>query len=359
MIRADEAKSAAGDFLAAALLDEGWADALQRFADAAEAGGASLVRVQAGRAIAQISSTGWSAAEAEIMAGRTPPSRLRFYPNHAFGHGFRADHEVWSSAELRRDPYYQEFLRPRGVLFHAKVRLYAAPNDRVSLTLKRHAALGPYEPRDIAVLDSLVADLHAAFRIARCVLDAEASGVVQVVHQRGDPVFELDASGRVLRAHGNEGEHSGLLVRNGRLVAVDRLAQTRLDRAVAAAVAPPQRPGLVTIADKIRGRTFLQIVPITGGARDVFLATAAVVVVTQPDRPRSGPLPDIIRQAFDLTVREAQIASLLAGGSSLSSIAESLQLGIGTVRNHLKSIFAKTDTRRQGELIAVLRTLQP
>jgi hypothetical protein len=64
-------------------------------------------------------------------------------------------------------------------------------------------------------------------------------------------------------------------------------------------VAPPQRPGLVTIADKIGRRTFLQIVPITGGARDVFLATAAVVVVTQPDRPRTGPLPDIIRQALD------------------------------------------------------------
>jgi DNA-binding CsgD family transcriptional regulator len=59
-----------------------------------------------------------------------------------------------------------------------------------------------------------------------------------------------------------------------------------------------------------------------------------------------------------LTEREAQIATLLAEGSSLPAIAGSLRLGLGTIRNHVKRIFGKTGTRRQGELVALLCALR-
>lgn len=117
MVRLEEARSAARDLVAAALLGEGWGEALQHLADAADAGGASLVRVRGGQALAHLSSTCWAEAEAEAMAGGAPPSRLRFYPEHAYRNGFRVDHDVWTDDEMRRDPYFQEFLRPRGVFF--------------------------------------------------------------------------------------------------------------------------------------------------------------------------------------------------------------------------------------------------
>jgi len=70
------------------------------------------------------------------------------------------------------------------------------------------------------------------------------------------------------------------------------------------------------------------------------------------------PYPGAIRQALGLTERESETAMLLAGGLDLPTIAHRLQLGLGTVRNHLKSIFGKTGTRRQGELVALLGALQ-
>jgi DNA-binding CsgD family transcriptional regulator len=233
-------------------------------------------------------------------------------------------------------------------------------SERLTLTLKRRVKLGPYEPADIAVLDSLLPELHAAVRIARRVLDAEASGVVQVLQQRGDSVFELDVQARVLRVHGNDAERSGLFVRNGRLVAVDRLAQPPLDRAIAAALTPPQRPTWSAVADRRGKRAFVHVVPVTGGARDVFLATAAVAVVIEPS-PQAAPdglLPDGIREALGLTIREAQIARLLAEGLSLTEIAVRLRMRIGTARNHLKSIFDKSGARRQGEVVALLSKLK-
>jgi DNA-binding CsgD family transcriptional regulator len=361
VVRQEEARSAADDLLAAALLDEGWGGALQRLADAAEAGGASLVRLQGSRSVAQLNSTSWADAEAEMLAGGAPPSPLRFFPDHVFGNGFRVDHDVWTDDEMRRDPYYQQFLRPRGVFFHAKARLCSELGERLTLTLKRRVGLGPYEPADIAVLDSLLPELHATFRIARRVLDAEASGLVRALHGRGDPVFELDGFGRVLRVHGDGGERWGMCIRNRRLAIAERLSQPALDRAVAAAVRPPQRAAVAPLADQDGEQHYLHCVPVTGRARDVFLATVAVAAII-PARPRSnrGRLdPALLRDAFGLTDREAQVAALIGEGLDLVEIARRLSIDAGTARNHLKSVFVKSGTHRQAELVALLWRLSP
>lgn len=59
--------------------------------------------------------------------------------------------------------------------------------------------------------------------------------------------------------------------------------------------------------------------------------------------------------AFKLTPREAEIACLLASGSSVNVIAEKLKLTGGTVRFNLKRIFDKTGARHQAALIALVR----
>jgi DNA-binding CsgD family transcriptional regulator len=358
LIDLDRAKSAADALLAAALLGDDWADGLQQLADAVGAGGATLTRVRGGRAVAALASTGWVEAEAALVAGHAPPSPRMFFPERVPRRGFLGDTDFWTADELRRDPYFQEFLRPRGVFYHAKARMLADPCHRLSLTLKRLSKFGPYESAEIAALDWLLPGLHMAVRITQRGLDAEASGMARVLHDRGDPVFDLDSWARVLRVRGDDTEDLGVAVRQRRLLATERLAQATLDRAVAAAVRPPQKPALVAVTNERGERRFVHVIPLTGRARDVFLATAALVVVIDPGRAEAGPLPGAIRQALGLTEREAQVAALLAEGSSLRAIAERLHVGLGTVRNHVKSIFGKTDTRRQGELVALLRTVR-
>lgn len=358
MMEPNNINAAADEILASAMLGQGWEKSLQLLADATGAGGASLVRIHAGRHVTHLSSADWSAFETASMAADVPSSQLRYYPEHSYGSGFCADHDVWADETMRRDPYFQEFLRPRGVFFHAKLRLWSEPDDRVTLTLKRRTALGSYEPSDIAVLDSVVPRLHAAFQVGRRVLDAEASGMVRVLLERGDPVFELDARGRVLRSHAIDDTGERIVVVQGkRLIAVDRRAQATVERAIAAAIGEPGQPAFLGIKNQEGAHRFLRVVPVAGRARDIFLATAAILVVER-DRVRGGLDPDVIRQALALTEREAQVAALLARGSSPQTIAECLEIGRGTVRGHMKSIFSKTGARRQGELIALLCVLQ-
>src|ERR1700716_3234944 len=115
LIQQDRAKAAADELLAAAVLGENWAGGLLQLADAAEAGGATLMRLRRDRPLAALSSTGRVDADTDtaMLAGHAPPSPRRFFPDHVFARGLLGDTNVWTDNELRRDAYFQEFLCPR------------------------------------------------------------------------------------------------------------------------------------------------------------------------------------------------------------------------------------------------------
>jgi DNA-binding CsgD family transcriptional regulator len=71
-----------------------------------------------------------------------------------------------------------------------------------------------------------------------------------------------------------------------------------------------------------------------------------------------GPVQtELLQSVFGLTPCEAQLARGLSIGDSLSAIAARSGVGIGTSRGQLKSIFLKTDTNRQAELVVILGQL--
>jgi DNA-binding CsgD family transcriptional regulator len=89
--------------------------------------------------------------------------------------------------------------------------------------------------------------------------------------------------------------------------------------------------------------------------RDAPTNSEAVIAVFVAD-PEDAPALDVqlLRDWYGLTPAEARLAALLASGLSLREIVERLGIAANTARTHLKSIFGKTETRRQGELIRLL-----
>jgi DNA-binding CsgD family transcriptional regulator len=79
-------------------------------------------------------------------------------------------------------------------------------------------------------------------------------------------------------------------------------------------------------------------------------AVGRVAVVLQRSAGRdAAPLR---LEAYGLTRREREIASLVAGGLGTDAIADRLFLSPWTVRDHLKAIFEKTDVRSRRDLRA-------
>lgn len=71
------------------------------------------------------------------------------------------------------------------------------------------------------------------------------------------------------------------------------------------------------------------------------------------ERP-TEPGEAALRQLFGLTGAEAKLAARLTSGRSLEDVASEFRITIGTARSQLRSIFARTHTHRQAELVALL-----
>lgn len=99
----------------------------------------------------------------------------------------------------------------------------------------------------------------------------------------------------------------------------------------------------------------------SAGDRPVILHEEGIVTLDRSiilallDRqPRSGPNPQTLQKMFGLTGAETHLALRLAKGDAPLEIAEHCRLSRTTIRTQLASLFAKTETRRQAELVALL-----
>ena len=68
---------------------------------------------------------------------------------------------------------------------------------------------------------------------------------------------------------------------------------------------------------------------------------------------------DLLRSYFGLTQAEARLALHLVAGETLRSAEVKLNISYETARSRLKSIFDKTKTHRQAELVIVILTALP
>jgi DNA-binding CsgD family transcriptional regulator len=91
-------------------------------------------------------------------------------------------------------------------------------------------------------------------------------------------------------------------------------------------------------------------------ARSPFLGARVILVVKDLESDVVID-PNLLVKLFDLTPAQAKLAVRIASGSSVEEAAAELGVGSETMRKHLKAVFAKTDTHRQGELVALLSKL--
>jgi DNA-binding CsgD family transcriptional regulator len=357
MLSIDGIRAGVDDLVSAAILADGWEEALVRFAVAAGARDAVLMRNEARKTVAVVVSPEAALGAADVLAGRAPPNS-RYQRVGIRYTGFRIDQDDYTAEELACDPYYQEFLRPKGVFWHANTILALGSDEYVELSLKRRLEFGPYEPGDRVLLDGILPELHAVARIAKGVLDAEARGMSWLLGRRGGAIIELDSRGRVLsgQAAGEGNPGCPLRILRGRLVAEDRSAQLSIDRAIAGAVSRPGRLGVAPLADRDGRRYLLQVHPVPGRARDVFASATALALLIARDREPTTLRPDLawLKGAYGLTEREAQVAALLAEGLDIETIAARLGVRGNTARSYLKDALQKTGATRQAELVALL-----
>lgn len=187
---------------------------------------------------------------------------------------------------------------------------------------------------------------------------SRAMGLARAFDRLDVATFHFDSQGRLL--FGNEAGQALIATRDGLRRAESSLGgstladtialQSAIDDVVdagagnASSVVALTRPGR---------RPLLATVAATGSGHAIPGATAVVVYVVDPDQDRRSRLEPVCG-LYNLSPVETRLACLLTDGSSLTEAADQIHVREQTARSYLKSIFAKTGTTRQGELVGLL-----
>jgi DNA-binding CsgD family transcriptional regulator len=275
--------------------------------------------------------------------------------------------EDWMPKEdLIRTEYYNDYLKPIDAHSTLWIRLEARDRDAATINIGGSIRRGRFDPKDLDIARAYQPHLIRAFKLGQkigadrrrrrdidALLDLSSSGV-----------FLLDATGSVCYVNRRaERMLAGnvITVRDGKLRAVQPAASKKLEGliAIAGAVDPAVRSGgSMALPTRDGAKPFSVLVTPVGRDRFAQLRVGASVCVCLTDLEGEGMLPEgALRDVLGLTPAETRLAQALFQGTSLQEAAVQFDLSPNTLRAQLSSIFGKTQTNRQAELIALLARL--
>lgn len=274
--------------------------------------------------------------------------------------GVTSELDLMTPEYMAKHPYYQEFLAPFGLQWYAAVKI-AAGDEFWALSLQRSILQGPFTPDEMRQLAELSKQLGSAAAVARALGFARADAALDAFSATGTPAIMLDRNGNVLLANSSaEGLLGrGLQIVHRRLVSYDRTATDALDRSLKQLLCSPETAATVppVLLPRYDGRPLVAYpLRLPAVSYNALAPCQAIVILNDPDtRPR--PLDSVLQYCFRLTLSEAKLAREICSGHGLETVADKLGVSYETARNQLKSIFAKTETHRQSELVALLTRL--
>ncbi|MGX5736427.1 helix-turn-helix transcriptional regulator [Bosea thiooxidans] len=345
----------------AAIVPEGWARVLRdtaRLASSREA----LLGTVLDDDVRLIGSSPDFAEEYEEILRRIPfEVNIRAQRLLAHGrYGFITDEDVFTREEIAREPIYKDMLIPAGHGCAVATVIPAPSGDITIVHCERPFADGYVDAGAVAALDRLRSHFARAGLLGRRLAMERARAAAQALELMGLPAAVLGLHGNVIDANAlfQDLMPGSFQDRAARLTATHRPA----DEMLAAALLTLSRPELPQPVRSLpiparRGGTpmVLHISPIRGRARDVFSFASAIVVAT-PVMAGSGPEAGLIAGLFDLTPAEARLAATIAAGHAPREAAVRLGVTEATARTTLKHILAKTGTRRQADLVSLLKS---
>ncbi|MBX9588699.1 MAG: helix-turn-helix transcriptional regulator [Hyphomonadaceae bacterium] len=276
-------------------------------------------------------------------------------------------------AGVRRTEFYNDFLLKHDLGSAVGIPLWNEPDRACFLAIDYSVRQAARLNKPTARAASLIAPhLARSFAVAHRLAGARPGSdeLAALLDRIRGPALIIDRK-RQVRSANTLGE---MFLRTGRAVKLDRsgcvqladsAAEVGFQRAMGACFNPSITvpPFTIPIRSGDGGKSsWLNVAPLQAdtslakGPLAGFLADRerlALLIVARTWEPPQD-IASRLRDAFKLTPAEAKLAAALMEGLSLESYARDRDVAINTVRNQLQSLFEKTRTHRQGELIAAL-----
>jgi DNA-binding CsgD family transcriptional regulator len=349
-------ETAIESFRDAAVMPSSWPRALDMFAQALRSDGATLVLKSTTISSIAVSTSIQPFIPFYMDGPIRDPREVRVNPS--LREGFMPDYAYFTAREISRDPYYQEFMKPNGFGWNA----IAALHGDLMVSAKRGFNRGPYDGADLCALNAVLPWLRSASRAACKTWQSNFTGQLSAFARLRRGAILIDAKGRVLQENACVCFGDGLDVSGGILQVPRGSDRGRLQKFLAAVLTAPgmaaaPAPTTLMLPRPSGARPWLlDGIAFTDAVGSLHSNAAALVVITDLERthrPKDGAL----HQLFGLSATECALACGLLAGKSLQETAAHLLISESHARQRLKAVFQKTNTSRQGELIALLSKL--
>jgi DNA-binding CsgD family transcriptional regulator len=224
---------------------------------------------------------------------------------------------------------------------------------------------GFFGEREQADLVRFSGRLGEAAVLSRSLADANAIGAMEAYQSIGCASFLIDKLGQVLRFN-QAAERlfgDGLELSHGRLRASHPPSNTALGDLIASwtrSCGNDRHADWIAVLHRPAKRPLIvKVIAMSGLAASVFSSASAILLVSDAEK-RHRPTPlDVLTEMFALTMTEARLVSMLERELPLSEAAALMNITFETARTHLKRILAKTQTKRQQDLLMLLHRLRP
>lgn len=261
--------------------------------------------------------------------------------------------------ELR---FYREWVAPQGMAYAAGGIMLREGGWDTQIFLQRGPQHAPFTRAELDLFDRLVPHVQRAIQLRQRFAELQIGQdfLASALDVLSMPTFLFDETGRT--AHTNRSADTllralqGCRVEDGHLltgdVAVTRKLNFELTNAIHASRGDgAELNGVVLLPRQGRLPLMLMIAPLRVAAGPV--CGAALLFAFDPES--TPPITaEVVSRLFTLTDAEAQLAVALCCGKTLDEAAEARGTTVHTVRSQLKSIFVKTGTKRQADLVSLL-----
>ncbi len=280
-------------------------------------------------------------------------------------------HKVIPYGIFRKSEIYNDFYRDYDMFYGLGGNIAKSDGIIARIGIHRSRSQGEYGAKEVDLLQTLMPHLMRAFKLGSHMesLQARAEGMEAALYHSPSPLILIDEHGQVAftsrRAEALLGSESGLSVHHNRLMAVSNTEQQQLQQLLQQAVATGARKGagsggamrLTTATGEQRHNLLITPYPdrsvsCLGHNRRIC---AAIFI---HDSRQGGSLPaELIKALYELTPSEIRLAEAILEGLTPGEAAASFGVSVNTTRSQLRSLFAKTDTQRQAELVRLLSGL--
>jgi DNA-binding CsgD family transcriptional regulator len=267
---------------------------------------------------------------------------------------------------LKQTEFCNDFLRQADVFHQTCGVVLDEERGSSIITCLRPKRLGPFGEEQIKLLRLLMPHLRRALQLHERIvgLENKLSSVAEALNRVPVGFVLVDATGKILMlnrsAQGILNLNDGLVLGRDGLVAHRSGESNRLRGLIKGAIATgsgkgTDSGGIMTVSRPSLRRPFqILVTPLRSRTAAFWPESAAAAIFVSDPESRIEPPDQLLGRLFGLTPAEGRLAGALMQGSSLKEAAGEFRLSHNTVRSQLRSIFDKTATTRQGELVRLL-----